>query len=297
MFANLRSAYLPTANTSYQLHVQGTTPHQHISSGQPFSPPGPAHSAGYAMGRGPSPTAFNMSSMAGALADQQQSRGPSQTSHPDSQRYLFGIGGLSQYGPQQFQGQPPLNAANYPLHPSQYASSYQEAAAAAQAYAQIQAAQRTFSGGPSSVQSSYSNAPFLQNHQQQYSYYAGQYAQAGPAAGHAPFNQGLGQYGTEISGRSFHSGYPSGVNNAGQFLRPGFASKLFCIILCMLEHPSDQRASAKSRELKFQLGQPSVHTTRSAAETKAIWTRTLGWQLTLRDCRRRSERSLFERCH
>ncbi|KAL9126069.1 MAG: hypothetical protein Q9217_004827 [Psora testacea] len=217
------ASYLPGGNTPYEFHVQGATPQQQSPSGQPFNLPG-QHDPAYVMGRGQSPAAFNMSNMAGALPEP-QNRSTSQTPHHEVQRYSGGMGGsmggTSQYASQHFQGQPPLGPGNYPIHPSQYAGSYQEAAAAAQAFAQMQAAQRTYSSGPNPMQSSYPSGPYFQNTQQQYLYYPGQYGHAGQPAGHAPFNQGFGQYGAEVASRPFHSGYPAGGNNAGQVLRSG----------------------------------------------------------------------------
>ena len=165
-----------------------------------------------------------MSNMAGALPDFQNRGGPQSLHHQESQRYSGGIGGPAQYGSQQLRGQLPFNTGNYPMHPSQYAGSYQEAAAAAQIYGQMQAAQRMYSGGSNSVQSSYPGAPYLQTSQQQYMYYPGQYGQPGQA-GQASSDQGFGQYGADLGGRKFHSGYPMGPNQSGQYLRPGLASK------------------------------------------------------------------------
>ena len=163
-----------------------------------------------------------MSDMAGALPDN-HNPGASQTPLQQSQPYPGGMGVGSQYGSHQFQGQSPMSPGNFSIHPSQYAVSYQEAAAAAQSYGQMQAAQRNYPGGLGPPRSSYPNAPYLQlNCGQQYMYYPGQHDQAG----HASFGHSFGQYATESGGKRFHSGYPTTGGSVGQYLRPEISRKL-----------------------------------------------------------------------
>ena len=210
---------IPRDSLPYDAYSQGGQTQQQSPGGQQFSAPG-QNSAAYPNRRGSFQSNFNMSSMLGALPDY-QSHGVQQTSHLESQRYSGAVGGQSQYSPQQFQGQSSFSTNHLQAHPSQYADSFQEAASIAQAYAQMQAGQRSYSGGPSPIQSAYPNASYFPNSQQQYIYYPGQPSQFGQMAPPSPFGQALGHYGAEMGNRTFNSGFPSGNNQMGQYLRPG----------------------------------------------------------------------------
>ena len=218
-----RSVNIPRDFMPYDTYGQGGQSQQQSPGVQQFSAPG-QNSASHPNRRGSFQSNFNMASMVGALPDYQSHPG-SQTSHPESQRYPGAVSGQSLYNPQQYPGQSAFNPNNPQTHPSQYADSYQEAAALAQAYGQMQAAQRSYSGGPSPIQSSYPNASYFPNAQQQYLYYPGQMSQFGQMAPPSPFGQALGHYGTDMGTRTYHSGYPPGNTHANQYLRPGMPGR------------------------------------------------------------------------
>ena len=206
---------------SFDIHWQGGHPQQQ-SQGRFTSP---VHGNIAPSGRRDNfQSSFNMSNMAGALPDYQD-HGHPQPPQQDSQRYSNAMGGPSNFGLQHFQGQSTNRTANLYPHHTQYTDSYQEAAAIAQVYGQMQAAQRSYSGGPSPIQTSYPNASYFQNPQQQYMYYSGQPGQFGHMAPPSPFNQHFGHYGFDAANRAYSSSLPPGHNQAGTIVRPGMPGK------------------------------------------------------------------------
>lgn len=174
------------------------------------------------MGRGQSPSAFNMSGLTGALPDYQSST-PGQMSHHDQQRILASSPGAAAT----YQSQPsPGQSMNYSAHPSQFPSAYQHGYSP-----------QPHSAGPSPIHPSFSGGAYFPTQHQQYMYYPGQYGQPvqpqqGPfpsAYGLAP-THGYSQQGTDISsmgGGMAHSVYSPGApqnyayGSGGTFLRPG----------------------------------------------------------------------------
>ena len=216
-------------------------------------------SAGYQLGRGQSPSAFSMSGMAGALPDYQSST-PSQMSHHDQQRFVAGTPtGVSPFQSQQYTGQSPINPATYPIHPSQYSSTYQ------QLYSQVQPSPQSQSAGPSPIQSSYPGSAYYSPQQQPYMFYQGQYGQQGqsqPGAytatlGSGP-NQPPGQQAGELAavgGRVMPGGYspnntvPYPYGPSGPFLRPGILPSNCTFHLCM--QTANPCYSGQQRQLKL----------------------------------------------
>ena len=206
---------------SFDFHWQGGHPQQQ-SQGR-FNLPGQGNVASSSR-RENFPSSFNMSNMAGALPDYQD-HGHPQLPQQDSQRYSSSMGGPSTFGIQQFQGQSTSRTGHLYTHPAQYTDSYQEAAAIAQAYGQMQAAQRSYSGGPSPIPASYPNTSYFQN-PQQYMYYSGQPSHYGHMAPPSPFNQNLGHYSFDPSSRVYSNNLPPGNNPAGPSVRPGMPGTL-----------------------------------------------------------------------
>ena len=75
-----------------------------------------------------------------------------------------------------FPNQAPLANPGYSPLPPQYASPYQQAAANAQAYANLQPNPSAHMGGPNPIQG-YPGGPFYQNQQSPYAFYSGHYGQ------------------------------------------------------------------------------------------------------------------------
>ncbi|CAD6574609.1 MAG: hypothetical protein ASARMPRED_006829 [Alectoria sarmentosa] len=209
-------------NVSYEFQRPGAFLQHQFPGGQVFNLPG-QQTTGHHMGRGQSTGAFNMSGIAGALPEYQNTTS-SQMSHQDPQHFLTGTlgtlgasgtsGTSSNYQAQQFPGPAPLSTGNYPMHPSQY--NYQPA------HGQMQAnPQSSHSSGPSPVHSSYPGGTYFPASQQQYMFYPGQYGQP-PQPQHGPYptsyshgsSHAYGQQGVDVSamaGRTMHSGYPPGT--------------------------------------------------------------------------------------
>lgn len=171
-----------------------------------------------------------MSSMAGALPEY-QSTTPGQMSQHDQQRMLASTPSAAPtYHSQQLPNQPPLNPSNYPTHPPQYASAYQ------QGYAMQQNPQ-SHSGGPSPINPSYPGGGYFPAQQQQYMYFAGQhpqFVQTQHGSFSTPYGSGYMQQITDmpsIGGRGPHSGYSPSTPSAytygsnASFLRPGVSGK------------------------------------------------------------------------
>lgn len=235
---DLALANASSNNAPFEYHLQGATPQQQMPAGQIFNVPGQQQTHLHQMGRGQPPGNFSMQGLAGALPEYPGST-PSQMSHHEQQRYYAASSsGASAYNNQPFSVQHPVNTGNYPIHPSQYPASYQDAATATQNYGAMQSSQRPQPGGPTSIQAGYPNAQFFPNQQQQYLYYPGHYGQPSQAAYPASYDpgssQGYGQQSGELSamgGRPFHGGghapsagmpghYATSGQTPGQYLRP-----------------------------------------------------------------------------
>ena len=215
------SAAEPGDIAQYALHVQGATPQQQPSGGHPFGPPG--QQAAHQMGQGQSPATFNMGGMAGALPEYQR-QAPSQMPPFDQQQNYPGPS-------PHFPGQ--LNTGNYPVHPHQYTTPYQDPGSA-QGYGSMQGTHRSHSGGPSPIHSNFP-ASYLPNHQQQYMQYPGQYGQVPYPTPYSPATH------QSYGGRPPQSGYfPGGAMphpyGQRQYLRPGPApGKRHCNCGCYLQ--------------------------------------------------------------
>ena len=130
-----------------------------------------------------------MSGLAGALPDYQPKH--ARVSLQDLQRLpsgppAFPLGYAAPHG-SPFAGQTTTNNPGYNSYPPQYASPYQQAAPAAQAYAQAQTGHPPHAGGVSSSQTSYIGQHYFPNQVQPYMYYPGQY---GNLAGQQSGGQG-----------------------------------------------------------------------------------------------------------
>lgn len=238
--------------TPYELQLQGIAQQHQSPHGQPFGMQGQFSSTA-AVGQLPSGGPFAMSGLIGALSDQQQTK--------DAQIPTAGLHRLQTvpanvpfgYGSQQispFAAPTPTNPSAYGTYSQQYASPFQQAATATQAYAQAPPGQQAHSGGPSPNQPYYSGQQYFPPQQQQaYVYYPGQYGPQGgqqqpvqphpgpyPSSYHRPSGYPYGQ-GTlshldpdtgNIAGRfPLHSGLgsgsapPYGYHPGGSFPRPG----------------------------------------------------------------------------
>jgi len=153
----------------------------------------------------------------------------------DQQRFPAGASNAPPaYHTQQLPGQGPMSNVNSAFHPSSYANQY-AAGASGQGYGQMQSTQRQYSAGPSPTQQSFQNAAYFPDQQQQYLYYAGQYAhpnQLNYSTSYSPgLSQSYGQTGGDLGGRGLHSGYSPGAptqyqySNSGQYLRPSLPGK------------------------------------------------------------------------
>ena len=193
----------------YEFHIQNPTPQHQSSGAHPFGTPGQQPS--YSMSRGQSQGGFNMSGMAGALPEY---------SHQSPSH-------MQPYDQQEFQGQ--LNSINYPVHPHQYPTPYQDPGSMG-GYGSIQGSHRSHSGGPSPIHSAFPTSYFPHQHQQ-YMGYPPQYGQIGqmPYTGTYPpvAHHGYGRGDIAAIGSRQRGGYSAGTavqypyTQQGQFLRPG----------------------------------------------------------------------------
>lgn len=142
----------------------------------------------YGDSRGYPQLGFNMSAMMDTLPEMGHRPHP-QVSHQND-RFAGAMGGMSPYGLPNFPAPP------YPIRTPQYP-------APNQGYGQMQAPERSFTGAPSPLDSS-----FFQNIQLPYMYYSGQPSLSSHYPMTAPYNQQAGQeYGVEHARRLLHTGY------------------------------------------------------------------------------------------
>ncbi|KAG8525399.1 uncharacterized protein KY384_009043 [Bacidia gigantensis] len=193
--------------------ARGATPQQYPSNSQPLISGSDIND--HSLGRETPPNNFNMLGMSATLPA--YPRGASQVFSQDSQRFAPSMGSMANYGAQNMQGQPAFNAVPYSMHPSQFAHSFQDTAAM---YQQMQSGHRSYSGGPSPVQSSFPSGSYIQGSQSHYPYFTGQAAQMGQMNTLSMFHQGSPPHPADINARMYHGDIPVGSNQAGQFLSP-----------------------------------------------------------------------------
>ncbi|KAI4169715.1 MAG: hypothetical protein LQ348_007229 [Seirophora lacunosa] len=200
-------------------------------------------SALYGQGRGHQTDAFTMSGLGETLPDYHPPTG-------DTERSTKGaITTPHQQSPSPFAGQAPMTNPTYGVYP-QYAASYHQAAASAQAYSLGQLNHASQNAGPNPMQSPYPGHAYYPNQQQQqYLLYPGQFAQAGqhpqalPPQYAQPFGRGsnltygvgpsqamldvagiparVSRYGGFSPGGPHHYGYGSGVPSSRLAIAPG----------------------------------------------------------------------------
>ena len=171
-----------------------------------------------------------MSGMVDALP-RYLNHGSPQTAYQDPQRFSAGVGSMPPYS--HFQHQLPAGLSNYQMTQAQYTGSYQDSAAMPTTYGQVQAAQRSFSAGPSPMQASFSNNPYYPSSPQNLMYYSEPASQISSLNPPSMYPHGLGQYGVEMSNRMPHRAYPPGSHQSTQQLVPNMLGKWHSFQVCL----------------------------------------------------------------